>query len=462
MRGIASRCGMESYHKSVPGHLTSTKLQDSRRGRVRDRTRDALCRYSVCKYRSPIGGFCVIHMRGLYREMTHQALKLLALAMTFVVPLLWISASATCGEDGGSLVAGDEFSRRLDRITGIFWADVPLRDGLLRLGRANGVAVVVDRRCDPEREVTLTIRDRPLREVVSAIAQSCGWEAVFVSPLIYVGPAESAQRLESIMALRRQEALKCGKVGLAGLHPRAVSWPRLSTPRQLITLWLQEANWQLTNPDAILHDLWPEATLPPMTLVDRLTLVLMQFDQTFELSESGEVRIVPMTDPVGLAKRFAVGPRARILAQQWQQMFPDCQVSVVGNDVVVQGPREALDKLSELLNTQKGVASSQSSQGHENPSASGSAPSDPFEQRRFTVREGRGTLEGVIRQLAQQLGMQIDFDRETAIQAGIRLDQPIRFQVQNGTIDQLWHAVLDPHGLAFERTGQSIRIYPKR
>jgi len=394
--------------------------------------------------------------------MTHQILKSPTFAMGLVAPFLWIAASTTCGQDGGSFVAGEEFSRRLGRITGVFWADVPLRDGLLRLGRTHGVAVVVDRRCDPDREVRLTVRDRPLRDVMSAIAQSCGWEAVFVSPLVYVGPADSAWQLESIMALRRQDALKLGKVGLAGLHPRAVSWPRLSTPRQLITLWLQEANWQLANPDAILHDLWPEGILPPMTLVDRLTLVLLQFDQTFELNESGEIRIVPISDPVAPARRFPVGPRARILAQQWQQMFPDCQVSVVGNDVVVQGPREVLDKLSELVNSQRGTTASQSPQGNQNPSASSPAPSDPFEQRRFTVREGRGTLEGVIRQLSQQLGMQIDFDRETAIQAGIRLDQPIRFQVQNGTIDQLWHAVLDPHGLTFDRTGHLIRIYPKR
>jgi len=217
----------------------------------------------------------------------------------------------------------------------------------------------------------------------------------------------------------------------------------------------------VTNPEEILHDLWPAGALPPMTVVDRLTLVLFQFDQTFELSESGKVKIMPIPDSVETGRQFYVGPRARILAQQWQGMFPDCRVSVVGDDVIVQGPREALDRLSELLKverTTKPPGGSRESTTSSSPAAAG----DPFSQRRFTVREGRGTLEGVIQQLAQQLNLEMEFDRQRAIQAGIRLDQPIRFQVQDGTIDQLWQAVLEPHGLAFQRTGRSIKIYPKK
>ncbi len=318
----------------------------------------------------------------------------------------------------------------------------------------------MDRRCDPSQELTLTVRDRPLREVITAVAQACEAEAVVVPPIIFVGPPEATRRLESLMVVRRQEALKLGKIGLAGLRPQTVSWPRLITPRQLITLWLQEANWRLANPEEILHDLWPEGSLPSMTLVDRLTLVLVQFDRTFELNGSGEIRIVPITNTMAAAKQFSVGPQARILAQQWQKMFPNCKVTAFGQDVVVEGPHEALDKLAELV---KGLRGTTAPPGSDGPSATATPEAgDPFQQRRFTVREGRGTLEGVIRQLAQQLEMQVDFDRQSAIQAGIRLDQPIRFQVQNGTIDELWHAVLDPHGLTFRRTGRSMTIYPKR
>ncbi|HOA53409.1 MAG: STN domain-containing protein [Thermogutta sp.] len=391
--------------------------------------------------------------------MRRPVIRSQALLIGPVLALVCVGISPAWCQEGPSFVIGNEFLRRLDTPTGIFWTDVPLREGLLRLGRTHQVAIVLDRRCDPDQELTLTVRDRPLREVIAAIAEACGVQSVVVSPIVYVGPPEAVQRLESLMVARRQEALKLGKVGLAGLRPLAVSWPRLTTPRQLVTLWLQEANWRLTNPDEILHDLWPEGSLPPLTLVDRLTLVLAQFDRTFELNESGEIRIVPITNTMAVARQFSVGPQARILAQQWQKMFPDCKVTTFGQDVVVEGPRETLDKLADLLRTQKGPTAPRGSDG---PPPTTPEARDPFEQRRFTVREGRGTLEGVIRQLAQQLEMQVDFNRQSAIEAGIRLDQPIRFQVQNGTIDELWRAVLDPHGLTFRRVGRSITIYPKR
>jgi len=393
--------------------------------------------------------------------MTYHTVRIQALLVTVAIQALLMATSFASGAEGGSFVTGDAFWQRLDRVTGIFWTDVPLREGIFRLGRTHDVAIVLDRRCDPDREVTLTIRDRTLREVIAAIAQSCGYEVAFVAPIVYIGPVDSAERLETIMAARRQDALKVGKSGLAGLRPQSVAWPRLSTPRQLITLWLQEANWEVTNPDAILHDLWPAGALPPLTVVDRLTLVLFQFDQTFELDESGKVKIVPIPNSVETGRQFYVGPRARILAQQWQKMFPDCQVSVVGDDVIVQGPREALDRLSELLKVERTTTSHRDSR----ESATTSSPAavgDPFSQRRFTVREGRGTLEGVIQKLAQQLNLEMEFDRQRAVQAGIRLDQPIRFQVQDGTIDQLWQAVLEPHGLTFQRMGRSIKIYPKK
>jgi hypothetical protein len=393
--------------------------------------------------------------------MIHHTVRIQILPVTIAILAPLMATSLASGMEDGSFVTGDAFWQRLDRVTGIFWSDVPLREGLLRFGRTHDVAVLLDRRCDPDREVTLTIRDRTLREVIATIAQSCGYEVTFVAPIIYVGPVGSAGRLEAIMAARRQDALKMGKAGLAGLRARSVAWPRLSAPRQLITLWLQEANWEVTNPEEILHDLWPAGALPPMTVVDRLTLLLFQFDQTFELSESGKVKIVPIPDSVETGRPFFVGPRARILAQQWQKMFPDCRVSVVGDDVIVQGPREALDRLSELLRVERGTSSPRDSRGG-TTSSSPAAAGDPFSQRRFTVREGRGILEGVIQQLAQQLNLDMEFDRQRAIQAGIRLDQPIRFQIQDGTIDQLWQAVLEPHGLTFERVGRSIKIYPKK
>ena len=45
------------------------------------------------------------------------------------------------------------------------------------------------------------------------------------------------------------------------------------------------------------HDLWAAADLPPISLVDRLTLIAIQFDLTFKVAEHGKrLELVPVPE----------------------------------------------------------------------------------------------------------------------------------------------------------------------
>lgn len=362
-------------------------------------------------------------------------------------------------EPVSAYVGGEEFWNRLSRITSIYWTQVPLREGLLRVGDSQSVAIVLDRRCDPEQPVTLTVEDRPLRELLTLVAHHLGYDVAFLAPIVYVGPPEAAQQLEMLAEERREDLHRLGKVGLPGLQASAVRWPRLTAPRHLVITWAQEAGWRVANPEEVLHDLWPQGSLPVMSVADRLTLVLLQFDRTFSVNENGDLRIVPLPPTQGEFRRFAVGPGVHALVQRWRQEFPDCRLAVSGQDLLVRGPTGSLERLARVVDSQR-----QSESRREKPGPPGRtipAPSaDPFSGRRFTVREGRGTLQGVIMQLARQLAMDVHFDPQLLRQAGIRLEEPIQFRVENGTIDDLWRAVLEPHGLKFRREGRTLRIYP--
>lgn len=359
----------------------------------------------------------------------------------------------------GTSVVGEEFWNRLSRLTSIYWTHVPLREGLIRVGASQNVAVVLDRRCDPEQPVTLTVEERPLRELFAIVAHHLGYEVAFLAPVVYVGPPEAAHQLEMVAEDRREDLRRLGKVGLAGLQTSAAVWPRLVTPRQLVVGWAQEAEWRVANPEEILHDLWPEGALPLMPIADRLTLVLLQFDRTFVVSETGELRIVPLSPPSGEFRRFIVGPNVRVLSRQLRPQFPDCRFTISGQDLLVRGPSHSLERLSQIVDSQKQVNAPRE-KGGPSQGAFPSSSADPFVGRRFTVREGRGTLQGVILQLARQLAMDVHFDAEVLRRAGIRLEEPIQFRVENGTIDDLWRAVLEPQGLKFQREGRTIRIFP--
>ena len=381
------------------------------------------------------------------------------------VVLLGVGILAFCTDSANSqtlsatvsrpiFATGEEFWQRLERTTSIYWTDVPLRDGLLRLAETHGVAVFLDRRCDPGQPITLTVRQQTLRDVLSAIAHQRGYELGLLAPLAYIGPADTASRLEIVAAQRRKELQALGRIGAAALRPSPVSWPRLSSPRNLVFQWTREAGWQLANAEEIPHDLWPETSLPALAIADRITLVLLQFDLTYQVSESGVMRVVPFMPQNGDIKRFRIGSGTSILAQRWAQQFPNCVVVPSGPDIVVQGPAETLSELSRLA-----ASLNPPPQRSPLPNPTTAAP-DPFAQRRFTVRDGRGTLEGVITQLSRQLGIEVQFDTEGARREGIRLDQLIEFRVTNATVDELWRAILEPRGLTFVRTGRTIRIFP--
>lgn len=363
-------------------------------------------------------------------------------------------------EPPAAVATENEFWQRLGRPAAIFWTEVQLREGLSRLGQTYGVAIMLDRRCDPNQPVSLTVRDRPLREVIKSVAEHLGYQVAWVAPLVYVGPQDVSPRLELLIAENREALSKRGPAVASFLRSEPVSWPRLATPRDLVVAWARQAGWQVTNPEEIPHDLWADMTLPPMTLADRLTLVLFQFDLTLEVGSSSSLRIIPLPPQTAPMRRFAVGPDAPILAQRLQREFADCRIVPSGSDILVSGPENALERLSQMI-----AASTPRPSGPQSISQANS-PSpqsqDPFAFRRFTVREGRGTLEGVIRQLTRQLEMEVLYDPEAIRRAGIPLEQPIQFRVENGTIDELWRAVLEPQNLRFDRSGRTLRIFPAR
>src|SRR5262249_28482908 len=93
--------------------------------------------------------------------------------------------------------------------------------------------------------------------------------------------------------------------------------------------------------DVIPHDLWRAADLPQLSWVDRLTLVLAQFDKTFRIESSGtRVQIVPAPKKVSLVRTYQAGKQAKAVAKRWATALPKAQVTVEGESVRVAGTAE--------------------------------------------------------------------------------------------------------------------------
>ncbi len=71
------------------------------------------------------------------------------------------------------------------------------------------------------------------------------------------------------------------------LLPKRLVWEDLATPRELVAQLARENGLKITGLEKVPHDLWAAADLPPISLVDRLTLIAIQFDLTFAVADGG-------------------------------------------------------------------------------------------------------------------------------------------------------------------------------
>ena len=193
------------------------------------------------------------------------------------------------------------------------------------------------------------------------------------------------------------------------------------------------------------HDLWAAADLPAISLADRITLIAVQFDLTFHVSAQGHgLKLVPLPDNVGLVRMYPGGRRPDATADQYTRLAPGAQVKVVGNEVYVRALLEDHDRL---------VAPARPA---EHPATT--TAGDRFARKRFTLTIQGHAAASVLRQLADQLKLDLRIDHQALQQAGISLQQPISVDVKDATVDALLREVVEPIGLQCRRRGDSVEI----
>ena len=97
------------------------------------------------------------------------------------------------------------------------------------------------------------------------------------------------------------------------------------------------AGMTLTNPEAIPYDLWAEGTLPEMAFIELATLILNQFDLTFELrGEAAKLTIVPIDSSERVEYRYIVGSQLKsAMTPLWQKEAPDLEIQWSGPNATI-------------------------------------------------------------------------------------------------------------------------------
>lgn len=344
---------------------------------------------------------------------------------------------------------------------GVHWTSTPLGDALQGLAEMYQFPLLVDRRVDPNEELTISVTDVTVRDLLGGLAAQRSLGISRLGPVVYLGPQDAAAKLRTLAELRRLDWQRL-PTGMRAVGERTgrFAWSRLATPRDVLQQWAEEADLEVQNIEALPHDLMHEVRLPELSLADRLTLLTVQFDLTYHITPEGKLVLVDIPASVTLARRFPAGARAQALAAEWGERWPECRIRADRRHVVVEGTLEQIEQIAAALPgrsaTPPGPVGGNTG-GGQTPAAD---PSDPFAYQRFTVREARGTLRQIIEQFSRQLQLEIRYDEQALERAGVSLDRMTIFHVENGTIDDLWRAVLDPLGCRFTRQGRTLTIAP--
>lgn len=347
-----------------------------------------------------------------------------------------------------------KLSYQLDQKVGITWSSrsgIPLRQALTHLGQSRQVAILLDRRVDPDQKIELTSADASLDTTFKLIASKLSIGEAQVGSMIYFGPEPTARRVRTLAALRLEEASRLPSAAKSRfVRLRPWRWDDLSTPRDLLAGLASECHVAIQGIDRIPHDLWAGADLPPQNFTDRLTLVAAQFDLTFSIDPTGDsVSLVEMPETVEISHSYPLyvpivgGDEGLVVSMS--KALPEAHIRLSGGRLLVRGRAEDQDfveaKLSGRLAKKTTVTKG---------------------DKRYTL----SVVSMAVGDLIKTLGKKLDLDvqvNDAAIQAaGLSLKTEVKVDVKEVPEDDLLRAVLDPAGLTFDRKGRSITVRPKK
>jgi hypothetical protein len=345
----------------------------------------------------------------------------------------------------GSIGAGG--TNRSGRRATIHWERVPLRDAVGRLNELFDEPIFVDRRLDPTQRISLNVEAATLQEVLERLSASASLGVSELPRLHYLGPPTAAGQLRTVAAVRREDVGQLSAARRGALQRKqAVTWPRITEPRQLITALIERRGWRIGGAERIPHDLWPAGELPALELSDQLTVLLVGFDLSFETKPAEQtLEIVPLR-PVTVNRRYPLQGEFSNPDGLLRQV-PAAQARMEGGTISIDARLEDHERLAELL------------RGRTPRARRGTVRPSP--KQVYTLRVQEQPVGAVLNELGSRLGWSIEIDSDAVRAAGLSLEKRVSFSVANSDEEELLDALLRPAGLDYRREGEKLKIVPR-
>lgn len=368
---------------------------------------------------------------------------------------LWIgfawfeSAPAQDAKQTTPLVDQQFESQRTKRV-GFYWDDRSLGELLKTIGETCNVAIVLDRRIDPNTKLSLSGESRSLDETMELVAGQLEVASRCVGDGYFLGPKRSTEKLRTLITLRQTELQDVGDVRrLKALsRERRLNWKRLDAPREILLAVAELYDINVENPELIPHDLWRSGVIANADFVEAVSLLLIQFDLTFTWGEfCRSIRLVPVPERVLISQTItARGLSAVEIQRRVAAAFPRLRTEIKGGRLYAEATVETFEQIRNLLRGEQ--------EGDAKP-----APLD-WERRTLTFKVVRKPLGAVLETL-KGASIPIVYDSEELRRAGIDLKDEISLEVEQATVPETLRAVCDAveKGLAFAVEDGSVQLF---
>ncbi len=338
-----------------------------------------------------------------------------------------------------------QFTQPVPRVA---WSGQSLREALRGLSRSQRVAVLLDRRVDPGQELKIQLDNMSFGIVLEEIGYDRKLGVSRLGPVVYLGPPQRSILLWTLSVLRIDDVRPMPRaVQRKFLATAPIRWDDLATPRELFEEMAERSQIRIEGLDRVPHDLWAAADLPPMTLINRLTLIAVQYDLTFEIAPDGtSITLVPLPEEVAIERDYPGGSDPAALAEKYRKLVPSAKVIVMDDRIHVTGLMEA----HELITARRAPPSN----------AGGPQTVDINNTRieKFGVEDK--PVGETLRELATMLRLDLQIDHEALKKAGVSLDQRISVHVENVKIDGLLQAIIQGTPLRYRRWNNVVKITP--
>jgi hypothetical protein len=297
---------------------------------------------------------------------------------------------------------------------------LPLRTLLGRLQAATGVPLILDRRLDPTRRISLECRGERLDAILGRLADETGTEVAVLKGSAWLVPTGEAGRITAADELLQGRLRQLPPTVRRRLERAAPwSWPAGATPAGLLEELREEAAaGGLPLPaagltEAIPHDHLAAGSLLPLMLAERFDLIAMQYGLRVDWQMAGM-------------------NRARLEGR------------------LVPVPAEDAGR------TARPTTSTSASARPRQPVTPGRRPADGATSR-YTLRVAAPFTE-LLAAVAKQLDLEPRIDRATLRRRGVDSREIVRLKVADVDRDGLLDAIVEPLGLTWTIEGRTLTV----